>query len=63
MRVGTRRRAEQAWRIRLRSMVSCVVARAVAVSLLGLPLALGANGDTLLVHDVERNLLAAGFAL
>ena len=57
-----RRRAEQAWRIRWGSMVSCVVARAVADSLLGLPRALGADGDTPLVHDVVRDLLAAGFA-
>ena len=57
-----RRRAEQAWRIRWGSMVSCVVARAVADSMLGLPRALGADGDTPLVHDVVRDLLAAGFA-
>ena len=57
-----RRRAEQAWRNRWGSMV--VVARAVASSLLGLPRALGADGDTpLLVHDVERDLLAAGFVV
>ena len=56
-----RRRAEQAWRIRWGSMVSCVVARAVASSLLGLLRALGADGDTPLLHDVERDLLAAGF--
>ena len=53
-----RRRAEQAWRHRWGSMVSCVVA--VADSLLGLPRALGA--DTPLLQDVERDLLAAGFA-
>ena len=41
-----RRRAEQPWRIRWGSMVSCVVARAVADSLLGLPRALGADGDS-----------------
>ena len=57
------RRAEQAWRIRWGSMVSCVVARAVASSLLGLPRALGADGDTPLLHDVERDLLAAGFVV
>ena len=58
-----RRRAEQAWRIRWGSMVSCVVARAVASSLLGLPRALGADGDTPLLHDVERDLHAAGFVV
>ena len=52
-----RRRAEQAWRIRWGSMVSCVS------SLLGLPRALGADGDTPLLHDVERDLLAAGFVV
>ena len=56
-----RRRVEQAWRIRWGSLVSCVVARAVASSLLGLPRALGADVDTLLFHDVGRDLLAAGF--
>ena len=58
-----RRRAEQAWRFRWGSMVSCVVARAVADSLLGLPRALGADGVTPLAQDVERDLLAAGFCL
>ena len=55
-----RRRPEQAWRLRWGSMVSRVVARAVADSLLGLPRALGADGVNL-VQDVERDLLAAGF--
>ena len=33
----------------------------MADSLLGLPRALGADGDTPLVQDVVRDLLAAGF--
>ena len=36
-----RRRAEQVWRIRWGSLVSCVVARAVALHCWGLPRALG----------------------
>ena len=43
----------QVWRLRWGSMVSCVVARAVADSLLGLPRALGADVVTPLVQDVN----------
>ena len=39
-----RRRAEQAWRLRWGSLLSCTVARAVAHSLLELPRASGADG-------------------
>ena len=31
--------------------------------IVGAPRALGADGDTPLVHDVERDLLAAGFVV
>ena len=49
-----RRRAERAWRLRWGSLLSCTVARAVAHSLLELPGASGADGDTPPLHEVER---------
>ena len=41
-----RRRVEQAWRLRWGSLLACTAARAVAASLLELPFAQGADGDT-----------------
>ena len=49
-----RRRAEQAWRLRWGSLLSCTVARAVAQSLLELPGVSGADGETPPLHEVER---------
>ena len=49
-----RRRAEQAWRLRWGSLLSCTVARAVAQSLLELLGASGADGDMPPLHEVER---------
>ena len=51
-----RRRVEQAWRLRWGSLLACTAARAVAASLLELPRAHGADGDTPASHEVERDL-------
>ena len=50
------RRAEQAWRLRWGSLLSCTAARAFASTLLELPGASGADGDTPQLHEVERDL-------
>ena len=50
-----RRRAEQAWRLRWGSILSCTVARAVATSMLELPGVRGADGSTPLAADVEQD--------
>ena len=50
-----RRRAEQAWRMRWSSISACSAARAVAESWLELPRVSGADGDTPLKYDVERD--------
>ena len=57
-----RRRVEQAWRLRWGSLLSCVAARAVALSLLELPGVSGADGDTPASHEVERDFVHAGLA-
>ena len=54
-----RRRAEQAWRMRC-SLIACAVAHAVALSLLELPRAIGADGDA--AYDVERDFVHVGLA-
>ena len=46
-----RGRAEQAWRLRLASILVCSAARAFAVSLLDLKLGGGADGDVPRTHD------------
>ena len=51
-----RRRAEMAWRLRWGSLLACSVARAVATSLLELPQASGADGETPALHEIERDL-------
>ena len=51
-----RKRAEQAWRLRWGSLLACTAARAVAMSLLELPGARGADGATPPSHEVERGL-------
>ena len=55
-----RRRAEQAWQMRWASIIACSVARAVAESLLELSRVTGADGDTPLTCDVEREFQHAG---
>ena len=50
-----RKRAEQAWRLRWGSLISCTVARAVTMSLLG-----GADGQCPPFHDVERDFRHVG---
>ena len=55
-----RKRAEQAWRLRWGSLISCTVARAVAMSLLGLPGVRGADGLCPPSHDVERDFRHVG---
>ena len=50
-----RNRVEQAWRLRWGSLLACTTAHAVSSSLLGLPSARGADGDTPASHDVERD--------
>ena len=55
-----RKRAEQAWRLRWGSLISCTVARAVAMSLLGLPGVRGADGQCPPFHDVERDFRHVG---
>ena len=57
-----RKRAEQAWRLRWGSMLSCTAARAVAASLLELLGARGADGATPPPHKVERDFRFAGLA-
>ena len=57
-----RRRVEQARRLRWGSLLSCVAARAVAMSLLELPWVSGADGDTPASHEVERDFVHAGLA-
>ena len=57
-----RRRAEQAWRMRWGSLIACAVARAVALSLLELSRAVGADGDTPAAYDVERDFIHVGLA-
>ena len=54
-----RRRSEQAWRLRWGSLIAC----AVALSLLELPRAVGADGDTPAGYDVERAFLHVGLSL
>ena len=55
-----RKRAEWSWRLRWGSILSCAAARAVASSLLELPRASSADGDTPPSHEVERDLHVAG---
>ena len=57
-----RRRSEQAWRLRWGSLIACAVARAVALSLLELPRAVGVDGDIPAGHDVERAFLHVGLS-
>ena len=57
-----RRWAEQAWRMRWASIIACSVARAVAVSVLNLPRLTGADGNTPLACDVERDFRHVGLA-
>ena len=58
-----RRRAEQAWRLRWDTLLSCTAARAVADTFLELPGSVGADGDTPASHEVERDFAFAGLAL
>ena len=55
-----RRRAEQAWRLRWGG--ACAVARTVASTMLELPGARGADGDTPASQDVEQDCRFAGLA-
>ena len=55
-----RKLAEQAWRLRWGSLFSCTAARSVAMSLLELPGARGADGHCPPSHDVERDFRHAG---
>ena len=57
-----RRRAEQAWRLRWGSILACAVARTVATTMLELPDARGADGDTPASQDVEQDGRFAGLA-
>ena len=57
-----RKRAEQAWRLRWGSMLSCTAARAVAAGLLELSGARGADGATPPPHEVEQDFRFAGLA-
>ena len=54
------KRAEQAWRLRWGSLIFCTVARAVAMSLLGLPGVRGADGQCPPFHKVERDFRHVG---
>ena len=54
------RRVEQAWRLRLYSILSCAAARALAGSLLELKGARGVDGQVPQSHDVEREFCNAG---
>ena len=58
-----RQRTEQAWRLRWGSLLSCVAARAVATSLLELPGARGADGETPAAADVEEDSRNAGLTV
>ena len=49
-----RKRVDQAWLLRWASLLARTTARAVASSLLGLPSARGADGDTPVSHDVDE---------
>ena len=55
-----RRRAEQAWRMRWQSILSCAAAKAFAASLLELRGGFGADGLTPLTHEVENTFRFAG---
>ena len=57
-----RRRVEHAWRLRWGALLSCTAARAVADAFLELPRSVGADGDTLATHEVERGFVFAGLA-
>ena len=57
----TRKRAEQAWRMRWRGMLACTVARAVA-SLLGLTHSHGGDGNVPAAHEVDGDHRYAGLA-
>ena len=54
------RRAEQAWRMRWRAILSCAAAKAVATCLLGLRCAHGSDGDTPLSWEVDADHRYAG---
>ena len=56
-----RKRAEQAWRMRWGAILPCTSARAVASSLLNVQSPVGADGDTLSTHEVERDYRCSGF--
>ena len=58
-----RRRTEKAWRLRWGSLLSCAAARAVATSLLELPAARGADGETPAAADVEQDSRYAGLTV
>ena len=55
-----RQRAEQSWRLRWGSFLSCTVAQAVASTMLELPGARGADGDSPAPQDVERDCRFSG---
>ena len=57
-----RRRAEQAWRMRWGAILSCAAAKAVAISMLDLRCAQGADGDTPPSWEVEGDHRHAGLA-
>ena len=57
-----RKRVEQAWRLQWGSLLSCTVARAVAMSLLELPGTRGADGVCPPTHEVERDFRYVGLA-
>ena len=60
LRPSLQKRAEQAWRLRWVSLISCTVAHAVAMSLLGLLGVKVADGQCPLFHDVERDFRPLG---
>ena len=55
-----RKRVQQAWRLRWGALLSCTTACAVASSMLELPGARGADGDTPAQHGVEQDFRLAG---
>ena len=57
-----RNRVQQAWRLRWGSLLSCTTACAVASSMLELPGARGADGNTPALHDVEQDFRHVGLA-
>ena len=57
-----RKPVQQAWRLRWGSLLSCTTACAVASSMLELPWARGADGNTPALHDVEQDFRFAGLA-